>query len=271
VLNVDAALSGLLGKLYNHNMLFDPDETLKGDAQAVARGATSLMQMESLRLRRNEVLQVTNNPTDLQIMGLPGRAELLRTTFDDLDVDVSRVIPSREKMAAMAAGPQPGPQPGQQPGAPAQQPPPPPGPGMNQETLDNGAPTTDNFSPNGMRPVQGFAEGGVVQGVGAAWRSELDQRNASVGAPDPTMYRSEAKNMRNVRNYIAEQGGVDPTKRQAPTATDVLNKFQAGQGAAETPPIDSGPAPFDDQAPTSSLLDIPQVDFTQYSNLFDML
>lgn len=140
VQNVDAAISGMLGKLYNHNMMFDEDETIKGDAQVVARGATSLMQLESLRLRRNEFLQATTNPLDAQIVGIPGRAEILRETVKDLNMDSTRIVPSREALAASAQ---------QVPGLPSdgQQ-----KPGLSQESLMNGAATTDNFSQNSMTP-----------------------------------------------------------------------------------------------------------------------
>jgi hypothetical protein len=224
VANIDAALSQLLGKLYNHNMIFDPDETIKGDAQVVARGATSLMQLESLRLRRNEFLMATNNPTDTQIIGLGGRAEILRATAKDLEMDTTRIVPPREKFAAQAA--QPGIPPGQpgQPGQPQGQGQ--PGPHMSQEVLGNGAPVTDNFSPSSM--TQGYAEGGMVGEMDAT-----DTWNASVGVPDPTMYRNDAKNMANVQAYIKEQGG--DLAGGKPTAADALAKFQAGQFGTEQP------------------------------------
>jgi hypothetical protein len=54
VANVDVGvLSPMLRKLYNHNMLYDPDPTIKGDAQIMASGAVSLMRIESMQLRRN--------------------------------------------------------------------------------------------------------------------------------------------------------------------------------------------------------------------------
>jgi hypothetical protein len=141
VTNIDIyVIERLLRALYNHNMQFDPDETLKGDAQVVARGAVSLMQMESLQLRRNEFLQATNNPTDQQIIGAVGRAEVLREVAKGLEMDTTRIIPSREQLARTAALPPPGP-----PGAEQ-------APAPNQEQLANGAAVTDNFSPNAMTP-----------------------------------------------------------------------------------------------------------------------
>lgn len=140
VLNIDAALSGMLGKLYNHNMQFDTDETLKGDAQVVARGATGLMQIESIRMRRNEFAQVTNNPYDQQILGVGGRAYMLGKIGEGLEMDQSKLFQGASPDGRMQ---QPQPQ-----AAQPQQ-----GPQMSEETLSNGAPVHDTFSPQpGMTP-----------------------------------------------------------------------------------------------------------------------
>lgn len=141
VSNVDTVLKAVLEKLYAHNMMYDPDSTLKGDAQVEARGAVGLMQLETLQLRRNEFLNITANPFDMQIVGLEGRAEVLRETAKGLELDTGRVVPSREALAAKAAMPP------AMPGAPGGQP---QGISASGETLANGAPVTDNFGPNNM-------------------------------------------------------------------------------------------------------------------------
>jgi hypothetical protein len=143
VSNIDAkVLTPMLQNLYNFNMIYDQDSSIKGDAKVSARGATSLMQLESLQLRRNEFLAATANPIDSQIVGVSGRAEVLREVAKGLEMDVNRVVPPREAFAQMQ--PQ---MPGQMPQGPqaqlsAQQ---------NQEVLQNGQAVTDNFSPNKMR------------------------------------------------------------------------------------------------------------------------
>ena len=138
VSNIDVdVLKGLLENLYVHNMLYDEDETLKGDAQVVARGAVSLMQLESLQLRRNEFLQITANPIDSQIVGLPGRAEVLREVARGLELDTNRIVPSREVLEQM---PPPAPEGAQ--GQPAKP--------TSGEQLQNGAAVTDHFSPSSM-------------------------------------------------------------------------------------------------------------------------
>lgn len=145
VSNIDMVVKELLEKLYAHNMMYDPDVTLKGDAQVVARGAVSLMQLESLQLRRNEFLNVTANPFDMQIVGLEGRAEVLREVARGLELDTGRVVPTREQLAAaqaMGAGQPPAPpQAGAQPVKPLS---------ASGETLSNGAPVKDTFGPNAL-------------------------------------------------------------------------------------------------------------------------
>jgi hypothetical protein len=141
VSNIDNnVITPMLERLYNYNMLFDPDPAIKGDASVMARGAVSLMQLETLQLRRNEFLQATANPFDMQIVGLEGRAAVLREVAKGLEMDVNQVVPEHPMQMQ---------QPGMQPGAPGQASPPAP----NQETLANGAATTDNFSPNKLRAV----------------------------------------------------------------------------------------------------------------------
>ena len=132
----------LLEKLYNHNMLYADDVTVKGDAQVMARGAVSLMQMETLQLRRNEFLQATANPLDAQIVGTMGRAELLREVAKGLEMDVNRIVPPREALQQQAQMQQ---QALPAPGAPPQK-------LGSKEQLANGQPTTDRFSPNSMTP-----------------------------------------------------------------------------------------------------------------------
>ena len=131
----------MLERLYQHNMLFGDDDSMKGDVNVVARGAMSLVTKENAQVRRNEFLQLTANPIDMQIVGLDGRAALLREAARNLDMDTDKIVPplsvikQRAAMAQMAAMQQAQPQ---QQGKK---------PGSGQE-LVNGAPVTDNFQPS---------------------------------------------------------------------------------------------------------------------------
>lgn len=124
-------------RTYQWLMQYDPDSGLKGDLKIVARGALSLVAKEAAQVRRNEFLAATGNPVDLQIMGIEGRAEILREAAKGLNLNPDKIIPSmsvlkqRAAMAQMAAMQQ-------QQAAVAQ--------GNGQELMD-GTPVTDNYSP----------------------------------------------------------------------------------------------------------------------------
>ena len=152
VSNIDlGVLTPLLERLYFHNMMYSEDPELKGDVQVVARGATSVQAKEAAQVRRNEFLAATANPIDLQIMGMEGRATLLRESARDLDVNPDDVVPPREKFKVaqqvqqmMAAGRPPVQQPQLQTPTPASTA---GGPSPAGQSLTNGAPQTDNFGP----------------------------------------------------------------------------------------------------------------------------
>lgn len=141
VANIDiGVMTPMLERLYDHNMQYSDDPELKGDVQIVARGASSLVNKETAQLRRNEFLAATANPIDMQIVGVEGRAAILRETAKNLDMDIDKVVPPmgklQQKLAAMQMMQT------QQQGTP-----PKPQQMGGGETLMDGAPTTDNFSP----------------------------------------------------------------------------------------------------------------------------
>lgn len=102
-------------------MLYDDDEYKCGDAQVVCRASEHLIVAEVLQLRRTEYLNATNNPIDAQILGVKGRATLLRENAKALRLPVDDVVPPKDVIDAAMQSPPPGvsrvtPQP--QPGAP---------------------------------------------------------------------------------------------------------------------------------------------------------
>jgi hypothetical protein len=82
-----------------YNMRFDPDPTIKGDAEVVPKGAATLAVRETVNMRRLEFLQMTANPVDSQIIGVGGRAALLREVAKGLSMDIDEIVPSRDKLA----------------------------------------------------------------------------------------------------------------------------------------------------------------------------
>jgi len=70
-----------------------PDVVMEGDISVIARGAVELMQRETLRMRRLEFLQITNNPIDQQLVGVEGRFNILKEVARDLG------MPTADSMA----------------------------------------------------------------------------------------------------------------------------------------------------------------------------
>lgn len=85
-------------RLYDFNMQYDADEDIKGDVRIVAAGAVAIMQKETLRMRRIEFLGLTANPLDMGIIGVDGRAEVLRSVASSLEMNTDRIVPTREEM-----------------------------------------------------------------------------------------------------------------------------------------------------------------------------
>ena len=100
ILSLDQATSEMLGRFYDHLMIYDEDKTIKGDMQIVASGVVGTLMKEGIQQRRNEFLAATLNPIDSQIIGASGRAYLLRETAKGLNMDVDKIVPSPEQIEA---------------------------------------------------------------------------------------------------------------------------------------------------------------------------
>jgi hypothetical protein len=91
-------------RLYVFNMRYNENEDIKGDAVVIPRGAAIMSLKDTITARQLEALNYTNNPVDLQIMGLRGRAELLREAFRNLGLDADGIIPTDEALAQQEQG-----------------------------------------------------------------------------------------------------------------------------------------------------------------------
>jgi hypothetical protein len=193
IAHIDHIVGDVLDRLYYFNMLYSDDEDIKGDSKVVARGSSSLLAKEQLSMRTQEFLQNTNNPVDLQIIGIGGRAKLLRESAKLLGIDVSEILPDSKdelnalvmriqqeedmKMQAamtnqMASGKLPPPQPGQGPGSAAPQ------PGQQQKQLPPPA--------NGGTPPAAGAPG-QPQGQGPA---TVNNAGAPAGGTDTNLFQN---------------------------------------------------------------------------------
>lgn len=94
----------MLERLYQHNLRYSQDPDLIGDINIVAKGAMSMVAKESAAVRRNEFLQlVLGSPIAQQIVGPLGTAELLRENAKLLDINVDKVVPTRDELTAQQA------------------------------------------------------------------------------------------------------------------------------------------------------------------------
>ncbi len=96
--HLDRPISGSVERTYFFNMIHSDDESIKGDSKVVAKGSSSLVAKEQKMIRSTEFLAATNNPVDNQIIGIEGRAALLRETVKSFDMPVDDVVPSKEKL-----------------------------------------------------------------------------------------------------------------------------------------------------------------------------
>jgi hypothetical protein len=112
VMHIDSdVVKPIVLRQFVYNMRYDPDESIKGDVEVLAKGAVNLAVKETVNVRRIEFLNATANPIDAEILGRDGRSAILREIAKGLQMPVEDVVPSREKAgfqnrvqaAAMAA------------------------------------------------------------------------------------------------------------------------------------------------------------------------
>lgn len=100
VMHIDSdVVKPIVHRQFVYNMRYDEDESIKGDAEIVARGAVNLAIKETVNVRRIEFLNATANPIDAEILGKDGRAAILREVAKGLQMPTDDIIPSREKTA----------------------------------------------------------------------------------------------------------------------------------------------------------------------------
>jgi hypothetical protein len=108
--NIDRnVLEPAIRKAYDLILLTSDEQTLTGDEQIRVRGATLAEMQDADRMRLLEFLQMTANPMDMEVLGLPGRATVLREIAKGLGMEGERIVPSdqemqqRQQMAQMMA------------------------------------------------------------------------------------------------------------------------------------------------------------------------
>lgn len=83
--NIDVdVMRGVLSALYDMIMLTDTTGLLSGDEQIKVNGVVVALQKETEHQKQLQFLQITGNPIDLQIVGMVGRARVLRALANGL-------------------------------------------------------------------------------------------------------------------------------------------------------------------------------------------
>lgn len=119
----------LLQGLFDMVMLTMPG-MFRGDEQIVVKGVNYAVKREQDRMRQLEFLQLTANPIDQQIIGIEGRANVIRSVAGNLGLDHEKVVPDDDELRAQQAAMQQ--MAAQQAAAGAQQ-----GPNGNQKKPDS--------------------------------------------------------------------------------------------------------------------------------------
>ncbi len=99
-------------QMYYYNMITSNDQSIKGDNKIIARGAKALLLRDMSRQRLTEFLQLTSNPIDMEIIGIEGRASMLRKVAKEFDLE--GIVPTKaviqQKMQQQAENPPPDPE-----------------------------------------------------------------------------------------------------------------------------------------------------------------
>ena len=82
--------------LWLHNMQYSEDQSIKGDVSVIPRGSSAMLIREQTHNMRAQFLQMTNNPTDLAIIGQEGRRKLLESVARKMDLPGT--IPTEDEM-----------------------------------------------------------------------------------------------------------------------------------------------------------------------------
>jgi hypothetical protein len=100
--NVDRdVLEQALLQLFDLILLTDPTGILSGQEKVTVQGVNVAIQRETQRQRQIEFLGATANPMDQKIMGITGRAAVLRSVSQTIGLDGETVVPDDDKIEQM--------------------------------------------------------------------------------------------------------------------------------------------------------------------------
>ncbi|MDY6856354.1 MAG: hypothetical protein SWO11_16975 [Thermodesulfobacteriota bacterium] len=77
-------------------IMINEPEKARGDMNIIARASEYLVIMEQLQMRRMEFLRDTANQFDMGILGIEGRAEVLREVVKSLKMNTNKILPESD-------------------------------------------------------------------------------------------------------------------------------------------------------------------------------
>ena len=103
--NIDLnVISPTIGQCFVNEMLYNPDQSIKGDCIVVPRGAAAILIKESAQQRRTQWMQmVVGNPAVMQMLGPKYIINSLREVATALELPVDDVVPDEEAVAKQIA------------------------------------------------------------------------------------------------------------------------------------------------------------------------
>lgn len=102
--NIDRdVMDPALKQLADLIMLTDTSGVLTGEERITVQGVNVAIQRETIRQRQIEFLGATNNPTDMSIVGIKGRGEVLRAVSQTIGLNGEQVVPPEDQLERMAA------------------------------------------------------------------------------------------------------------------------------------------------------------------------
>ena len=96
-------LAKFMERLYVWNMVYSPDADIKGDAKVSTYGASRNIMHDMKLARLMDFADRHANPIDMQVLGLGGRAEIMRIEAELIDKRLVRLIPTVDAMQQIQA------------------------------------------------------------------------------------------------------------------------------------------------------------------------
>jgi len=99
VKNIDnGIIAPSIQAIHTHIMLWDEDESIKGDVKVSAKGSSALIAKEQQQVRLNEAMQIAMSEIGLKVLGEEKLAILIKEAFKGLGPTIESIVPSEDEI-----------------------------------------------------------------------------------------------------------------------------------------------------------------------------